>query len=385
MINQQAVNTEKLLRLHECGQSVWLDNLTREMLHNGELKARIEDGGLRGITSNPKTFSDSVLSGTLYDEDIERLVHEGEDDESIYESLMIDDVQQACDAFEALYRDSEGSDGYVSIEVDPRLAQDEQGTLQEARKLWKKVNRPNAMVKIPATEACLPAIEEALYEGINVNITLIFSVARYRDVAACYLRAVRRRDKEGLELHALASVASFFLSRIDSKVDGYLDAASVSPGEKELAASLKGKAAIAQARAAYADYCSTCESLRWQESLQKKGALPQRLLWASTSVKDEMYPDTLYVDSLVGEGTVNTMPEGTMEAFSDRGTVSKNAIESAGEDPEELAEKLANLGIDMEAVAVELEKEGIDKFIEPFEEGLRSISRQTKQARGDAV
>lgn len=384
-MNQGALDTNRLNGLLENGQSYWLDNLTRDMLHSGELRARIDEEGLRGITSNPKTFSDSVRAGTLYGDEIEQLVECGESVESVYETLMVTDVQQACDAFEALYKETDAGDGYVSIEVDPRLSRDAEATLQAARRLWEKVGRPNAMVKIPATEACLPSIEEALYEGINVNITLIFSVERYREVAACYLRALRRREQEGLELKGIASVASFFLSRIDVKVDAYVDAAAVSPSEKDRAASLKGKAAIAQARSAYESYRSTYEKPGWWDSLRSKGAAPQRLLWASTSVKSDQYPDTYYVDSLIADGTVNTMPESTVEAFSKQGTVERNAIEKAGEEPETVFQELAGLGIDMQSVSADLEEEGIQKFIDPFEEGMRSVSRQVKQARGEAV
>ncbi|MDQ8181087.1 transaldolase [Pelagicoccus sp. SDUM812005] len=385
MMNSEGIDTVRLWKLAECGQSYWLDNLTREMLHNGELSARIQGEGLRGITSNPKTFSDSVRSGTLYNEEIESLVAKGESSESIYEALMVSDVQRACDEFENLYRDTEGRDGYVSIEVDPRLAREAEATLVAARGLWKKVNRPNAMIKIPATVDCLPTIEEALVEGINVNITLIFSVSRYREVAACYLRALRRREKEGREVDRLASVASFFLSRVDAKVDGLLEAAAVSPSELELAEALRGKAAIALARTAYSDFKDLREGNAWKDALESKGARPQRLLWASTSVKDDRYPESYYVDALVGKETVNTMPESTAEAFAKLGTVEKDAIERRDEEPEGVFEKLCSLGIDLEAVAQDLEEEGIQKFVDAFEEGLLSVTRQAKQVRGDAV
>lgn len=380
-----APDTERLRKLRDYGQSYWLDNLTREILQSGELKARIHEENLRGVTSNPKTFSDSVRSGNLYSDDIESLVNEGNTSEAIYESLMVSDVQRACDEFEELYRRSEKVDGYVSIEVDPRLAKGADASLQAARNLWERVDRPNAMIKIPATRACLPTIEQALYEGINVNITLIFSVLRYREVAACYLRALRRREKEGLDVKGISSVASFFLSRIDGKVDEQLGAAAVSPGERELASSLKGKVALAQARSAFINYRETYSAIGWEESLKQSGALPQRLLWASTSVKNAAYPETYYVDSLIGEGTVNTMPEGTAQAFAKKGTLHRDAITKVGEAPEQVFEKLAQLGIEIESVAQELEDEGIEKFVDAFEEGMRSVTRQAKQARGAAV
>lgn len=378
----EIATTERLQGLIEKGQSYWLDNLTREMLHNGELKQRVESEGLRGVTSNPKTFSDSVQSGGLYDSDIERLASEGVDDESIYETLMVDDVRDACDVFKELHEKADGQDGYVSIEVDPRLAHDSDGTLQAARDLWKKVRRENAMIKIPATSECLPAIEEALYEGINVNITLIFSRSRYREVAACYLRALRRREREGKDVNRIASVASFFLSRIDAKVDEALE----KPGmDQELVSGIKGRIAIAQAKLAYRDFQETFTGTVWREGLHKKGALSQRLLWASTSVKSKEYPDTYYVDSLIGKETVTTLPEKTALAFSERGSLEENSVLRNSDEYNEICRKLDVLGISTEQVFQELEAEGIKKFIEPFEVGLKSISRLAKQTRGAAV
>ncbi|MDQ8200650.1 transaldolase [Pelagicoccus enzymogenes] len=384
-MSNKTMDTERIRRLSDYGQSFWLDNLTREMLHDGELKARIKEEGLRGVTSNPKTFSDSVRSGKLYNEDIESLVNQGETNEAIYEALMVSDVQKACDAFRDLYESSAKIDGYVSIEVDPRLAHDPDGTLEAARNLWESVDRPNAMIKIPGTASCLPVIEQALYEGINVNVTLLFSVSRYREVAACYLRALRRRVRDGRDVKGLASVASFFLSRIDSKLESYLDDAAKSPDKRELTQSLRGTVAIAQARAAFESYSESYSNTAWKESLQKDGALPQRLLWASTSVKNKAYPETYYVDSLVGEGTVNTMPESTVRAFAEAGNLEKNAIDKAGEEPSKVFDSLEKLGIDLEVVSQELEDEGVQKFVDAFETGLRSVVRQAKQLRGAAV
>jgi transaldolase len=364
--------TDPLGRLIDVGQSYWLDNLSREMLNSGALERRVVEQGLRGVTSNPKTFATSVQGGDLYDRDIRRLRQEGHSDPAIYEKLMVDDVQRGCDVLRPVYDATAGQDGFVSIEVDPRLARDTDHTLKAARHLWQTVDRPNAMIKIPGTPEGLPAIETALEEGINVNITLLFSLGRYKQVTAAHLRAMDRRRIEGKPLDSVASVASFFLSRIDVLVDELLDHRDSPANSRSLPASLQGRTALMAARQVYDTFRQTFAGPQW-EALAKEGARPQRPLWASTSTKNPDLPDTLYVDNLIARFTVNTMPEETIEAFADHGTLSEDAIDRIDGNPDEHFRQLQQLGIDPDYLALRLEDEGIQKFIEPFREGLASI------------
>lgn len=373
-------NPSRMKKLLDCGQSYWLDNLTREMIESGELERRVAEEGLRGVTSNPKTFADSVNSGTLYDEDIARMARDGDSDLVIYETLMIDDVRRGCDILKPVFESSEGRDGFVSIEVDPRLARQTEATLDSARMLWKRVDRPNVMVKIPGTREGLPAIEEALFEGINVNITLLFSHARYRRVVARYLQALDRRRRAGKPISRVASVASFFLSRIDVLVDELLEHRLLPDCSEHIAKTLQGKAAIAQARLAYGSFREAFSGPQWA-LLEREGAHVQRPLWASTSVKQPQYPDTMYVDALIADSTINTMPENTIQAFADHGVVKRNAIDASEGDPALVADQLKSVGIDMTHVAQRLEDEGIQKFIDPFVGGLAAIAKQAVQAR----
>lgn len=380
-MSTQIQESERLYELRKNGQSYWLDNLTRSMIQSGELERRVSEEGLLGVTSNPKTFADSVQSGDEYDEEIARLAMDGKSDLEIYEQLMIKDVAQGCDVLRPVYDQTDGKDGFVSIEVDPRFAHSTEATLEAARDLWKRVDRPNVMIKIPGTIEGLDAIEEALFEGINVNITLLFSNERYRQVAARYLRALRRRKEEGLSTDGISSVASFFLSRIDVLIDQLLDHRIFPDGNNsEDVSKIKGKAAIAQARLAYASFKEAFSGEQWLAFVEA-GSTVQRPLWASTSVKTEGVPDTLYVDSLIADETVNTMPEKTITAFADHGEVKRNAINDVGDDPVEVGRKLESLGIDFGYVAQRLEDEGIQKFIEPFEAGLKAVGELAKESR----
>lgn len=379
-MSTQLQESERLHRLSEFGQSYWLDNLTREMIDSGELERRVAEEGLRGVTSNPKTFAVSVQAGEDYDRDIENLAREGKSDQEIYEQLMIDDVARGCDVLKPVFDKTGGRDGFVSIEVDPRLARQTEATLDAARSLWKRVGKKNVMVKIPGTPEGLAAIEEALFEGINVNITLLFSNERYRQVAAHYLRALRRRNERGDSVEGIASVASFFLSRIDVLVDELLEHRGSPIAKDALANRLRGKAAIAQAKLAYGSFKEAFLDQAGSE-LEARGAAVQRPLWASTSVKTEGVPDTLYVDSLIADQTVNTMPEKTIEAFADHGNLKRDAIEAVDMDPREILNGLESLGISLDYVAQRLEDEGIQKFIDPFEEGFAAVAKQAERHR----
>lgn len=362
----------KTAKLLDHGQSYWLDDLSREMLDSGELEQRVKNDGLRGITSNPKTFADSIQGSDAYSSDISFLRKEGKTTEAIYESLMVDDVVRACDLLKDVYDESGGDDGFVSIEVDPRLARHTEATIQAARRLWSAVDRPNCMIKIPGTEEGIPAIETALAEGINVNITLLFSRGRYKQVIAAYQRAMDQRRKAGKSLDDLASVASFFLSRIDALVDELLEHRALPSAEKNLARQLEGRMAVASAKQVYREFQSFVEGPTWQ-SLQADGAALQRPLWASTSTKNPNYSKTLYVDTLIAKHTVNTMPAKTVQAFNESGTLEPQTILENVDTVDDDVSRISAIGIDLDYVSQRLEDEGIQKFIDPFKEGLKQV------------
>ncbi|QBQ55695.1 transketolase [Nitrosococcus wardiae] len=371
-----------LLRLLKFGQGYWIDNLTRHMIISGNLKRRVDKQGLRGVTSNPKIFHEAIAKSDDYDAQIETLIAEDRSNIEIYEALVTTDIRDACDILRPLYDELKGQDGFVSLEVSPHLAHDTQGSLQEARRLWQIVDRPNLLIKIPATTAGIPAIEELLFEGININITLLFSIERYQAVAQAYLKALERRLEAGKPVAHIASVASFFLSRIDVLVDQLLSHRIPLPGRSHLEPhpeDLQGKVAIANAKLAYQHFKQILQSDCWQ-ALEAKGAQMQRMLWASTNTKNPAYRDVMYIEPLIGPHTINTMPEDTIEAFADHGRV-KETVEENIEEAQKIITELEKIGIDFHFVASQLENEGIQKFIEPYDALLEALGTKCQQRR----
>lgn len=370
---------EKLL---SHGQSCWMDDLTRRMIADGELARRVSEDNLRGITSNPAIFEKAITHGREYDEDIARLASTGVSPDSIYEELVTTDVRDACDILRPVYDRTGGEDGYVSLEVSPHLAHDTRASIEEARRLWARVGRPNLFIKIPGTAAGVPAVEELVFEGININITLLFSIESYEAVAQAYVRALTRRETAGRPLDEVTSVASFFLSRIDTLADQLLHHRVVR-GERihtdHDASSLLGQAAIANAKLAYQAFKSLLGSERWQ-ALANRGAHVQRMLWASTSTKNPAYQDLMYVEPLIGPHTINTMPRKTIAAVIDHGRID-TTIEEGIVQAECVMTELQRLGIDFNRIASQLQDEGIQKFIEPFDALLKSITVKSEKYR----
>lgn len=369
-----------LVEIKELGQSIWMDNLTRDLVQSGELKNMIESRGLRGITSNPAIFEKAIVGNAVYDADIEAGIRAGKSLMEIYESIVFDDIRQACDIFRPVYDSSGGLDGYISIEVPPTIAHDTEKTIQEARRYYEQIGRENLMIKIPGTTAGLPAVEQVISEGINVNVTLLFSVQSYIETAWAYIRGLEKRVASGQEINKLASVASFFLSRIDIKIDDRIDSV-LKQGVADMATReklevVKGKVAIANAKIAYQEYKKIIQSDRWQ-ALAAKGANVQRLLWASTSTKNPNYSDVMYVDELIGRETVNTLPPATIEACADHCDVS-DRIESKVDEAYQLIESLKDpdININLDEVMDELLTEGIEKFIQPFESLMKSLQEK---------
>ncbi len=358
--------------LKKNGQSIWYDNIERKLLEDGTLAGMVERGEIRGITSNPSIFNNAISNSNEYDQEIESLTKQGLSREDVYEQLAIRDIQRAADMFLPLYQESNGGDGYVSLEVSPFLAHETEKTIIDAKKLWKMVNRPNLMVKIPATLEGLPAITEVISEGINVNVTLIFSIARYQAVMEAYLAGLDKRVQEGKEIGGIASVASFFISRIDAKVDNQLEEIlSKTPGGE--IKNLLGEAALASGKLAFEAYEEVFgEGVSRFAALVEAGANKQRALWASTSTKNPEYPDTMYVDGLIGPDTVNTVPPKTLVAFFDHGTVERT-IDRKVDEAKEVFENLAKAGIDMEQVTDDLEFEGVQAFAVAFTSLLDSL------------
>ncbi|MGD8812897.1 MAG: transaldolase [Anaerolineales bacterium] len=366
--------------LHTLGQSVWLDYIRLDLLRSGKLARMVADGEVRGVTSNPTIFEQAISTGDEYNPAMRPMAVADWSEERIFDALALDDIREASIVLLPLYEATNGNDGYVSLEVSPYLANDSEGTLQEARRLWSTVNRPNVMIKIPATEAGIPAIEQAILEGINVNVTLIFSLQRYAEVIDAYLRGLEGRLKRDQSLVHIASVASFFVSRVDTKVDGLLDTISLKETETvPRATALRGKIAIANAKLAYVQFKDVFASQRF-ERLKLHGARLQRPLWASTSTKDPAYPDTYYVDNLIGEHTVNTLPPKTLSAFREHGkaepTLERNLSDARGQ-----VEALESLGISMEKVTDELEEEGVNKFAESYTSVLKTIAERARSLR----
>jgi len=368
-----------LNQLIQCGQSYWLDNLTRAMIQDRALKKRVAEEGLRGVTSNPAIFNKAIVKSNDYDAQLKELARGEGPVEGVYEQLVIKDIQDACDILKPVFDASDGIDGFVSLEVSPYLAHETQGTMQEARRLFKAVNRPNVFIKIPGTQAGLQAIEQMLYEGVHVNITLLFSVERYEQVAEAFLAALERRKAERKPLKNITSVASFFLSRIDVLVDQLL-LHRVSPGGKNNTAArgLLGKVAVANAKLAYRSFKKIFSGDRWKK-LEDEGARVQRPLWASTSTKNPEYSDVCYVEPLIGPNTVNTMPEETIAAFADHGKAKENSVSDGIDQAIHTMTELQRLGIDFRCVAWQLENEGVQKFIDPFAELIRAIAEKRQR------
>ncbi|MBX0289300.1 transaldolase [Hymenobacter sp. HSC-4F20] len=372
-----------LVAIHDFGQSIWLDYIRRNILHNGELQRLITEDGLRGVTSNPAIFEKAIAGSDDYADDIRRFAQEGLSADEIYAKLAVADVQHACDLLRPLYDHPEnGGDGYVSLEVSPNLINDTEGTVAEGLHFWKEVNRPNVMIKVPATLEGLPAIRQLIAAGVNVNVTLIFSVERYRLVAEAYLAGLEDRVKAGQPVKRLDSVASFFLSRIDVLIDPKLEKLAAEGGEKgQLAQSLVGEVAIASAKRAYEVFEEIFAGPRW-EALKAQGAQPQRLLWASTGNKNPKYDDLKYVEALIGPNTVNTIPVETLDFYRAKG---KPANRLADKQEVAVLDRLPELGLDLEALTNQLEQEGAQKFTEPFGKLMNVLEQKRQEALAGAT
>jgi transaldolase/glucose-6-phosphate isomerase len=358
------------------GQSPWLDFIRRDILLNGDLRKMITNDGLRGMTSNPAIFEKAITAGDDYKDIINAPDAKSSTATELYEKIAIRDVQDATDIFKTVYTETKGRDGYVSLEVSPYLAFDTQGTINEARRLWKAVNRPNVMIKIPATPEGLPAIRQALEEGININITLLFAQSAYENVAEAYIAALEARVAKGQDVSHIASVASFFVSRIDSLVDSKIDAQEkneTDSGKKALLESLRGKVAIANARRTYAKYQELVGGPRWK-ALAGKGAQTQRLLWASTSTKNPKYRDVLYVEELIGADTVDTIPPATFDAFRDHGKLRNSLTENVAGAHKTMSD-LEAANISMKEVTDKLIADAVKLFQDPFKQLLDAIAK----------
>lgn len=350
----------------ELGQSIWYDNIEKKLLENGELARMIAAGEIYGVTSNPSIFNNAIAKSNDYDADLLPLLAEGKSPIDVFEALAVKDIQAACDLFADLYAKTNGGDGYVSLEVNPELAHDTEGTVAEAKKLWKLVDRPNLMVKIPATLAGIPAVAQAIAAGINVNVTLIFSQERYQMVMDAYLAGLEQRVAAGQPVDRIASVASFFVSRMDSKVDKMLEEVGT-----DEAKALMGKSAVANAKLAYQRYLTTFGGERFKK-IKAVGGKAQRPLWASTSTKNPAYPDTLYVDTLIGADTVNTIPPKTLVSFLDHGIVAETIVEKIPSQ-EQIINGLEAQGVSVKTVTDELEAEGVASFSKAFADLLNVI------------
>ncbi|HEX7961542.1 MAG TPA: bifunctional transaldolase/phosoglucose isomerase, partial [Terriglobales bacterium] len=370
-----------LKALANYGQSVWLDYIRRNLITTGELKRLIEEDGLAGVTSNPAIFEKAITGSTDYAVQLEALRTRDLDAKSTFEELAIQDIQSACDIMNLVYTGTQQRDGYVSLEVSPTLARDTQGTLEEARRLWNRVNRPNLMIKVPATPEGIPAIHELISEGINVNVTLLFAQSAYEQVAEAYIAGLEKFAAGGGDVGRVASVASFFISRIDSAIDAQLTAklkTTTSQTEKDLLQSLLGKVAIANAKLTYQRYKQLFSGQRW-DALKKRGAQTQRLLWASTSTKNASYRDVIYVEELIGPDTVNTIPPATFDAFRDHGQL-RASLEQNVASAQEVMNNLPKAGISMQQVTDKLLEEGVTIFAEAFEKLMGAIEKSRVEA-----
>ena len=360
--------TTKLHKLAEFGQSIWLDYIQRSLIQSGELAEHVQDG-LRGMTSNPAIFEKAIGEGGEYDEQIQKLSLEGKSAREIYEQLAIDDIRMAAGVLRPVYDETKGGDGYVSLEVNPHLAHDKDATVSEARRLFEAVNQPNVMIKVPATAEGLLAIQDLIEAGVNINVTLMFSMAQYDMVAEAYMTALEKRAARVYDIRQIASVASFFVSRIDSKVDKILEAFDTPEAN-----ALKGKIGIANAKMAYQHFKDTFDGKRWG-LLAEKGARLQRVLYGSTSTKNPDYSDVMYVDGLIGPNTVNTVPPKTLEAFLDHGTIERTLDQDVDVARVQL-EQLAKLGVDLDDVTRDLLDEGVEKFVKPYDKLIETIAEK---------
>ena len=366
-----------LVQLRTAGQSPWYDYIQRELITSGDLQAMIDQDGLMGVTSNPSIFEKAIGGSADYDEELQRLAAQVTNVKEIYEALAIRDIQAATDVMSAVYESSKGRDGYVSLEVSPDLAFNTDGTIEEALRLWKTVDRANVMIKVPGTPEGLPAVEHLLSQGLNINITLLFSVKVYEDVAWTYIRGLEKFAANGGDVSKIASVASFFVSRIDTMIDTHLDAKlkdETNESKRKTLESLKGQIAIANAKVAYLVYQDIFSGAQFQ-ALKQKGAKVQRLLWASTGTKNPQYPDTYYMDALIGPDTVNTIPAATFNAFRDHGTVKETLTEGV-EEAKATMQSLADCGVSMADVTEALLKDGARMFGESFDQLMAVISRK---------
>lgn len=369
------MSNDRLAALSAAGVSIWLDDLSRERLTSGNLAELIEDKHVVGVTTNPTIFAGALSDGAAYDAQVRELAARGADVDTAIREITVADVQQACDVFSGVFERTGGVDGRVSLEVDPGLAHDTEGTAAQASELSKAVDRPNLLVKIPATEEGLPAITRATAEGISVNVTLIFSVERYKLVMDAYLTGLEQALENGQDLSRIHSVGSFFVSRVDSEIDKRLEAVG---GEEALG--LRGKAAVANSRLAYAAYRDAFSGARW-DALAAKGAHAQRPLWASTGVKNPDYPDTLYVSELVVDNTVNTMPEKTLLAFADHSEVNGDKVTDTAGASQQVFTDLEGQGIDLDDVFLTLENEGVEKFEKSWTELQDTVRGQLDSAK----
>jgi len=378
--------TNPLRQLEAARQAVWLDYLHRKILENGELKRLIDEDGIKGLTSNPSIFEKAIGEGDTYDESVQAALKTTDGSpNAIYERLAIADIQDAADIFRPTWDRLGGRDGFASLEVSPRLANDTEATIAEARRLWRAVDRPNLMIKVPGTRAGTPAIRQLIGEGVNVNVTLLFGVGAYLDVAEAHIHGLQAAKAAGLDVSRIHGVASFFVSRIDTKIDKAIDARlaqSPAPDEALRLKRLRGKIGIANAKRAYQRYLEIIETPQWK-ALAEAGATPQRVLWASTGVKDPSYPDTLYADELIGPDTIDTLPPATIDAFRDHGTVSESLTRGVAEAEHDLAEA-EGLGLDLDTVTDSLVVEGVEQFAKAFDALLKAVADKRAQMAGAA-
>jgi transaldolase len=372
------MNDNPLEKLETLGQSIWLDYIRKDLITSGELRSLIKEDGLRGMTSNPSIFEKAIAESHIYDQDIRDMALNKKDVKTIYEALSQRDVQKAADEFRSVYEKTDGKDGYVSLEVNPHLAHDTKGTIDEARRLWAALNRANVFIKVPATLDGLPAIQQLISEGINVNVTLLFGLPRYRQVVEAYIAGLEAREAQGKPVKHIASVASFFLSRIDSMVDPQIEKLFDSGDKKaEIAKKVRGQVAVSSAKAAYQIYKEIFGSNRFKK-LAEKGARVQRLLWASTSTKNPDYSDVKYIESLIGPETVNTVPLETINAYRDHGDP-KLRLEQDVKEANWIMARLPELGISIDKVTGQLEDEGVRKFNEPFDKLMDTLTKKSSE------